>query len=415
MMLPHISSIEASWAEPDNNQSALIAYLDSAECSIKITIYQINLPNILSALLRAKERGIHIQIIINGQNSLYVAQSFATRSFLEFRQKLLAGSGAGKIETHWSSNNMLFNHIKSIIIDIELLSSSQAVLIVLTGNLFSQPSYNNQRDFGFAVKDTAAIIEAARVFESDFAPVDRDNTNNLFNSQTGLLWSNGSTNNDSQQYPQQNRYLTSVENSTIQGNARSRLTQFITDSCGSMDIYWEDFSDLELLALLIKRVQEGLEIRILINTISLDHPGVVKFMCSLSQAGAEVFFFDFKVLYIHAKTYISSNSEGRSWCIAGSQNPFVSSLNQNRELGIFTYDCSVIDLIQDSFNKDWAKAVDGAGTNPENITANDIRPSDSNSSNLPINNGIADAGFLCGEEIDIYSLTPMFTSNKKDC
>ena len=74
---------------------------------------------------------------------------------------------------------------------------------------------------------------------------------------------------------------------------------------------------------------------------------------TLKNAGAHLHLFHGqKGLYIHAKMILADES----YLFLGSENFSYTSLNQNRELGIFLSDPEIIQSVLQTFNTDWQNA-----------------------------------------------------------
>ena len=165
--MEYLPNIEKVWGEPEDQFKTVISLINCASYSIDIHIYQLTSERVWDALIRAKSRGVAIRIMVNGQVGGYGFTSFlpSVKIFLTFRQELINAPGdKGLIRTRWSSNNMGFSHIKSLLIDKD--RQHLAKLIILTGNLVDDVLGHplKPRDFGFLCTNPRAIKEASDVF-----------------------------------------------------------------------------------------------------------------------------------------------------------------------------------------------------------------------------------------------------------
>lgn len=380
-----------TYALPDDGQQ-IVQFIDSAQKTVDITIYEIGGPNIVGqpgsagALMRAVARGVDVRIILNPQWFLTgpncgaspaeqsacaannkIDWAYATQASLQAAAQGV--SGAGSVYVGAGANNFNIIHEKAIVVDAAdpttgapLAASdlpSTAAALVSTGNLQSYGwgyksvtnpitgCYKSQcapewgaRDFFTILQEPDLVSEVESVFFSDrycgavppSTTPSTTNTNGLMQSNNPLTWSNGSTNGTS--YPP---VATGYDKtySVEQGNARERIEALIKSADKSLLIYNEEMGDsaiVDLIAAKAKQLGPG-KVQV-IMTLST---GWLPEWYELAQAGVKIRLFqvdndsnDSKQLYIHGKVVVADGTDA----FLGSENIGTGSLDENRELGL---------------------------------------------------------------------------------
>ncbi|MEW6748977.1 MAG: phospholipase D family protein [Candidatus Micrarchaeota archaeon] len=127
----------------------IINLIESAQRSIDIEVYVFTSRDVISALERAKARGVDVRIImernvISGQNA---------QTFLE-----LAAKG---FDVRYASRSFQLTHSKFIIVDEESV-------LVGSHNLSNTALYEN-REASVIIRDSAAVREFQDVFDADWS------------------------------------------------------------------------------------------------------------------------------------------------------------------------------------------------------------------------------------------------------
>jgi len=367
------------WAEPDDQGATILNSIRGAQYSVDISIYELGDDNIVAALQMAKQNGVNIRIMFNGQffvpsNSNKFDQQYAVIKLLN------EAPGNGDVEFHWSSNNFNLTHQKTIIIDAHnsdgiLFNVSQlpgtAEILVLTNNLnaygwetqagSTQPqplqfwgngypkNGKGTRDFGVSIRTPGLVARVAKVFDSDFSCADSGNTNGLKDSRDGLVWSNGTTGISPAlpgYYPADGAYpnysdIGNFPDAVDQGNAREAHIDIIKGATQTLIVYNEEMNDNQIVQCLVHAAKRGVNLRVLMTGSTTSTGGKTKYNYAdnfddLVNAGAQVRLFpntkDF--MYIHAKVISADAGTDKAAAFMGSQNISGNSLNFNRELGI---------------------------------------------------------------------------------
>ena len=395
------------WAEPDDRGETVLGAIENATFSVDISIYELGGPRILEALKIAKENGVDIRIMYNGQffagsnpdNSRY-DQQYAVIDDLN------AAPGDGVVTFHWSSNNFNITHQKTILIDAakqgralearELGESSAALVMTLNLSAFAWemseyggqcndpcqfwgPGYPDNgkgtRDFGVVIKDPETVAKIAAVFDSDFNCNGSSVTNDLKSASTswpqrpdGLVWSNGTTGLpgfEAGSYPADGEYPSydpeNLGSSIDQGNARKAHLYVIDSANYTLDIYNEEMNDDEIVDHIVIAAENGVKVRVImtggIKTNEDTGESYYNFYWNfdkICKAGGQVRLFpnNDEFMYIHAKVLLADANSLNAHAFVGSQNISGNSLDFNRELGLVLFGTDT-DFFLKTFEHDW--------------------------------------------------------------
>ncbi len=392
-------SPDSIWTEPDDRGQTILGAIDRAQFSVDISIYELGGPHIAGALENAKQRGVNIRVMFNGQffkgndpTNYKYDQQYAVIN------QLTGAPGDGTVALHWASNNFNITHQKTIIIDAqregELLDASQlpasAKALVMTNNLntygWEMPNVKDPllpfqfwgngypgngkgvRDFGVVITTPDVVAKVAAVFQSDFSCDDSGDTNDLKDSRDGLVWSNGTTGiypAPSGQYPANGAYpryseIGDYPDAVDQGNARAVHLDVIEGARGTLLVYNEEMNDDQIVQYLVDAANRGVHIRVSMTGSTSESNGKRTYNYSenfdkLVAAGAEVRLFpnsnDF--MYIHAKVLLADAGTADAVAFMGSQNISGNSLDFNRELGVVLTGDQDTAFFQQTFETDW--------------------------------------------------------------
>jgi phosphatidylserine/phosphatidylglycerophosphate/cardiolipin synthase-like enzyme len=284
---------------PDQGESAIYNFVNSATSSVNVTIYELKDTTLEKDLVAREKAGVTVRVILDQ----------AEKSYNTAAQKTLTAGGVG---VAWSSTTFTYTHQKTITVDGQKSYIS-------TGN-FDTTYYATSRDFG--VLDTSAPDVAAitAVFNADYAhkaitPSDG----------TGLVWS--------------------------PTDSQSHLLALINGATRSLSLEQEEFSDTTLVNALVSALGRGVTVQVALEDPS-DYSSEVS---KVEKAGGKVTGYSSSTgFYIHAKTIIADYGTATAKAFAGSENFSANSLNDNRELGLITTDSGVLSGLQSAFAADFA-------------------------------------------------------------
>ncbi len=275
----------------------LIKYIDGAQKEIKIAIYMFTVPSLREALLRAKNRGVTVQVILekNPYNAVTI-----NRETVQFFQK-------NSIDFYETDNRYFsFMHAKYMIIDTNW--------ILATAN-WTRSSFSSNREFFIIGTDSNILKDLENVFQTDFK---------------GGKW-----------ISQDNRII------TWPTNARERLISFIQSAKKKIDLYMPSLTDDKIILEFQKECSAGKEIYILLDDSSEN----VQKGNTVSKNGCPKIRM-MKKPALHGKALIIDEKEA----FIGSFNFTKNSLENNREMGIFLNGKTISEIVN-IFEQDWQKSV----------------------------------------------------------
>lgn len=285
--------------EPRDTVAPLVRAIDGAQKSLDLVIYELQDPEVERALVRAKERGVAVRVLLENMSAFGKHPNQAAHDFLE-------GEG---IAVHWAPGYFPLVHQKTLTID-------GVAAYIMTFNLEPQ-YYASSRDFGVVDTDPSDVMAISRTFQSDWdgkqemAPAGRD-----------LVWSPGSA---------------------------GVLLALIAHASSTLEIYNEEMADPRITQALEAAAARGVRVRV-VMTYATNWKQAFN---DLSEKGVIVRTYASSAkFYIHAKAIIADGNEA----FLGSENFSAQSLDKNRELGILLVRPDIIADLQATFERDYQSA-----------------------------------------------------------
>jgi cardiolipin synthase A/B len=297
---------------PDDGDSPLTESFNKAQKSIKIVIFHISNPNVVSSLVDAKKRGVDVTLIVDavqyrGTNNLKVLDQMTTAGINVVR----------------ASKGFSISHEKTFLIDDKLL-------FISTMNMVT--TFASTRDFGIFMTNKELIIEWLSVFNADLKNAIDQTKNTPKLSEANLIWS--------------------------PINSQEKLANMIDSAESEIELMVENLGDASVQASLGNAIKRGVKVKIITPecVFGSEPARNDKFIKFLTDLGAEA-----KLMspnknegrpYIHAKTLNIDHEVA----YLGSENYSINSLNYARELGIIFNESHFISEMSSTFNDDWQKA-----------------------------------------------------------
>jgi phosphatidylserine/phosphatidylglycerophosphate/cardiolipin synthase-like enzyme len=284
---------------PDQGESAIYDFVNSATSSIDMTIYEIKDTTLVDDLVARENAGVTVRVIMDEKHQSYDAAAYDA----------LTAAGVGVV---WSSTAFTYTHQKTITVD-----GSESY--ISTGN-FDTTYYSTSRDYGVFDTDAADVAAIEQVFDADYThtsitPSDGDD----------LVWS--------------------------PTDSQSQLLALINGAKYTLDIEEEEFSDTALVDAVVAAENRGVTVRVVVETPS-DYSTEVS---EVTGAGGQVVGYSSSTgFYIHAKAIVADYGTSSAKVFAGSENFSDNSLNDNRELGLIISDSAVISAVESAFNSDFS-------------------------------------------------------------
>jgi phosphatidylserine/phosphatidylglycerophosphate/cardiolipin synthase-like enzyme len=291
------------FVEPDDHMQTIYRAVANAKHSIDIVMYEFDDQNLENLLAETAKRGVTIRILLNKNQAFSGKISPQQQAALDFFQ-------SHGISAEFAPAYFTFTHQKTIVIDDQ-------IALVMTMNLASK-YYATSRDFGVALSDPTDISAIEKTFDADW-------NQKTIPSQNGddLLWSPG---------------------------AETAMLNIINGTQKTLDVYNEEMYDDTITDALIAAAKRGVEVRVTM-TYSTGEKSVFNNLVQ-NRVQLKTYASSSKKLYIHAKMILADND----YAIVGSQNFSWTSLEKNRELGIFITDPNSISVLEKTFQEDFDAA-----------------------------------------------------------
>jgi phosphatidylserine/phosphatidylglycerophosphate/cardiolipin synthase-like enzyme len=303
--LPQVSAPDGTFTlttEPDQGIMPVLSLIKNSKTSIDLVMYEFKDKKIADALIDAEKRGVVVRVLINqgyrGQEEKINEPAYA----------YLQSNG---VSVRWTPNYFSLTHQKTMVVD-----KNEA--FIMTFN-FTPEYYETSRDFGILDKDINDVNAIEDTFNSDYFSEKKLSSNG-----DDLVWSPGSD---------------------------QDMLLLINSAKKELDIYNEEMNDDRIVNALSFAAKRGIDVNIIMTYQSSWKAAFEE----LKDAGVHLHLFHGqKELYIHAKIIIADSV----YAFLGSENFSYTSLNENRELGIFLSDETIINSLLQTFNDDWQEAKD---------------------------------------------------------
>lgn len=353
----HYNSIVGIYSNAD--APAIVQAIDTAQKTVDIEIYEMQDAEVLSAIQRALDRKVRVRVVKDPSPVAQTCNPFLKKGargskkqrtpkcLLEWKtaQEITKSGGqfvafnkeqlCGKCDT-----GTCYQHGKMIIIDDQFA-------LISTGNfntsslcdLSAKPTTCN-RDYSYITRDKEVVLALKEIFEKDLQ-------GRAYNLETIL-----------------NRGQLK-DKITVSPFSFQPLTQFIRSAKSNIQIQNQYLRDPNLAAVIIEKAKAGVKIEILLSDVcnygSISQKLAYEYdlmFRGLTDAGVAVKMFnkDRKIQgrpgYLHAKAIVVDKQ--RAWI--GSVNGSSTSLNSNREFGIFFNNPHRVTELAEFLQKDFMDA-----------------------------------------------------------
>lgn len=308
LFLPLVSSANDTLSiTPEDGHKLFLDNIDAAKSSINLMMYHLSDLDVENHLLAAAQRGVKIQIILDGK----VISAGTAKSIADNMQ-------AHGIAVKASSPFFSISHAKSATFD-------HAWALVTSINLTRTADFT--RDFGIRTEDSDVVNEFDKVFATDWENADTKAGNTPDLSVEKLAWS--------------------------PVNSKDKLLALIQSAQNSVYLEVENLGDKDILAALETKAKNGVKVVVVVPAC-VEGGGTrnVPFMKELASNGVEAILsvppYSNSNPYIHAKSIVV---DGQTFYV-GSENFSYNSLTAARELGIIEQDSDISGAIQNTIASD---------------------------------------------------------------
>jgi hypothetical protein len=298
---------------PDQGESAIYNFVNSATKSIDVTIYELRDTTLVNDLIAKHNAGVTVRVITDAQHTSVNGAAYSA----------LQAAGVG---VTYSSSAYVYTHQKTITVD-------GTKSYISTGN-FDTTYYATSRDYGILDTDSADVSAIETVFNADYAktaitPSDGDN----------LVWS--------------------------PTDSQTQLLNLINGAQHSLDVEEEEFGDTALVNAIVADEQRGVTVRVVAENQNSSYTTQLN---QVTAAGGKVTTYTSSTgYYIHAKAIVADYGTATAKAFAGSENFSDNSLNHNRELGIILSDSGVVSGLESAITADFNQTA-GTGTGSGTVT-----------------------------------------------
>lgn len=305
-ILPTLSQPSGSLriiVEPDDHMQTIYRAVQSAKSSIEIVIYELDDSKLEKLLAQKASQNVSVRVILNKTQAFSGQTSPRQKAALDY----LTSHG---VLAKLSSSRFTYTHQKTIVLDHQ-------TAIIMTMNL-AEKYYATSRDFGVIIASPPDISAIEQTFDADWS-------DKQLPSQNGkdLLWSPG---------------------------AETAMTNLINQAQKTLDIYNEEMYDDTITNALIAAEKRGVAVRIVMTYSTGEKPAFNKLVQNVILL--RTYSSSSKQLYIHAKMILADDH----YAIIGSQNFSWTSLEKNRELGIFINESKSVRILKQTFDQDYSNA-----------------------------------------------------------
>lgn len=272
--------------------------IDNAKSRVYVEVYIFTEKRLRKALIEAKKRWLDIKVVL--EKNIYMAWNLNIETFQDLKKAW--------IEIMYSNpENYSLNHTKMMIIDDEV--------IVSTWN-YSYSTFRYNREFFIFIKNKELLENFLEIFKNDFAWIKKNiNHSNLVLSPF---------------------------------SSRGKLEYLLKNANKSINIYAHNFSDENIINLLIEKQKDWIDIKIILpdtkkvssnqNEIKLLQKNNINLkLIDKPEIHAKSILIDWKYLYI--------------WSVNFSQY----SIDKNREIWLLIKNEDLIEKFLNIFNIDFGK------------------------------------------------------------
>ncbi len=285
--------------EPDDGILLVEDLIEHAEHSVDMVMYQLLDDEVIHDLVLATERGVKVRVLLNRRGPFNKFPNQPTYDYLS----------ANNVSVKWAPSYFTFTHQKTLVVD-----GAQA--LIMTFNL-APKYYESSRDFGVLDSDSADVHAIEAAFDADW-----DSARRGAESGADLVWSPGSS---------------------------EALLDLVNNATSSLLVYNEEMADVRITKALEAAAKRGVTVGVVMTYATNWKPAFTE----LVNAGVDVkTFASTGKLYIHAKVIIVDSHIA----FVGSENFSVTSLESNRELGIFIARPDILESLIQTFEQDYQSA-----------------------------------------------------------
>ncbi len=287
---------------PDDTAKEIIEAIDNAQQEILIKMFLFSDEPLINAVIRAKNRGVSVRLMLNSKRQNGKPENQNTRRILE------------DVGIEVKDTNPVFSvtHEKSMVIDDRLA-------FIKSLNWESR-NFVATRDYAIITYHQHEIKEIVSCFEADWG---RQHFG--AGEKSNLIWCNN--------------------------NGRAKIAKFIDETKHTLFVQNERFQDVVILERLVQAARRGVKVHVMArppHTLKVEKlvegVGGLRIM---DDVGIKI--HKLKLLRLHGKMLLADGCRA----IVGSINLSPGSFDQRRELAIESHDEAVIERMKKIAHHDW--------------------------------------------------------------
>lgn len=287
---------------PDDTVKPIIDAIDSATKSILVKMFLFSDPELIDAVIAAKQRGVKVKVMLNP----------ARRNGEDENEETHARLQAAGITVRDTNPSFIITHEKSMVVDGRLAFVKS--LNWETKNL------TETRDYAIITSHPNEVEEIMLCFDADWHRKEFDP-----GEEARLIW--------------------------CSLNGRARIAHFIDQAKHTLFIQNERFQDLVIIERIVRAASRGVKVHVMAappHTLKKDKlvegVGGLRIM---DDVGIKI--HKLKHLKLHGKMLLADGCRA----VVGSINLAPGSFDHRRELAIEVHDAEVIERLQKIAHHDW--------------------------------------------------------------
>lgn len=293
--------------EPDDKVTPLVDAITGAQKSVWLEMYLLTNKSITNALEEDANRGLDVRVMLEPHPA-----GVGSSEPKEMIDKL----NAAGVKAQFSDPDYTLTHEKGMIIDnttayIMTTNFSNAALGTGSGLL--------NREYDVVDKNQQDVQTIAAIFQADW-------------------------NHSTASFNDPNLVVSPV-------NSRNDFATLIGSAKQTLLIEAEEMNDNAIEQDIVNAEKNGVRVEIILPAPSGSSDSNQDGIDTIKQGGVQV--REDHHLYMHAKIIVVDSHEA----FVGSENISTQSLDDNRELGILISDNSVLNTLQQTFQKDWRQST----------------------------------------------------------
>ncbi len=287
---------------PDDTSVPILRAIHGAKKSIRVKMFLFSDPELLSAVIEAKKRGVNIRVMLNPARRSGESENEQTHKALK----------AARVDVIDTNPEFDVTHEKSMVIDDE-------VAYIESFN-WDTKDLTVTRDYAVVTSQQQEVAEVIKCFEADWErkPFKSDR-------ESLLIWCNA--------------------------NGRDRIASFIDEAKHTLFAQNERYQDSVIIERLVRARERGVKIHVMARPPHklkkeklTEGVGGLRIM---DDVGIEV--HKLKHLKLHGKMLLADHSRA----IVGSINLAPGSFDSRRELAIEVHAPEVVERLRDIAHHDW--------------------------------------------------------------